>query len=69
MIAKECDRCGQLYRKPKKWPDFQVHWQHHEGGQKKGKWFDLCPDCQRELEDWLALASFPEEGDEEYETA
>ena len=69
MIANECDRCGQLYRKPSKWPDFQVHWQNPDKTAKsKGRWYDLCPDCQKALEDWLALYDFPEEEDD-YETA
>ena len=43
---------------------YQVHWQNlgYKQDKKKGHWFDLCPECQRELEDWIALDEFPKEG-------
>ena len=67
MRALGCDRCGELYRKPLKWPAYQVHWQNleYKKDKTKGHWFDLCPECQRELEDWIAMEEFPKE---EYET-
>ncbi len=63
MIALECDRCGALYRKQSKYPEFQVHWQDVEHpGRKNGKWYDLCPECQKDLVDWVMMM------EDDYET-
>ena len=60
MVARKCDRCGALYeRYGKNRPALQVHLNRYPVA--KGLWYDLCPECQEKLEDWMALAEFEEE--------
>ena len=49
MIALKCDRCGKLFEREYV-PDITVHKYTHCYGEDR---FDLCPDCQKELERWL----------------
>jgi len=49
MTAKECDRCNTLY-KPECNPDIRINIYRHPYGDS---WIDLCPKCQKELEEWL----------------
>ena len=56
MRANKCDRCGKLFEREQiSVPDIRIeHYVHPYGG----NWLDLCPDCQRELENWLNNKSF-----------
>lgn len=47
--AYECDVCGDLFKR-KSIPDVVVVVYHHNYGETRK---DLCPKCQKELEDWL----------------
>lgn len=48
-LAKQCDRCGQLYQQTIT-PDIRINKYVHPYGDS---WIDLCPDCQKQLEMWL----------------
>ena len=49
--AKRCDRCGAFYAHPA-WDKrpMQVFMDERRGD---GKRYDLCPDCERKLVNWL----------------
>ena len=49
MNAKKCDRCGKLYERAYV-PDLTINEYIHGYGDKR---YDLCDDCQRNLEKWL----------------
>lgn len=49
MNAHECDRCGQLFKRPYV-PDITIRHYHHGYGEYR---LDLCDDCQKQLEKWL----------------
>lgn len=63
MIAKKCDRCGNLYEL-KYYPEMfgsgnirsdciEVFSRNKFGDKKKGKEYDICPDCAMALKMWL----------------
>jgi hypothetical protein len=47
--AYKCDVCGKLYTRACV-PDITINHYHHGYGSDR---YDLCPDCQKELETWL----------------
>ena len=47
--AYKCDVCGGLYTRECV-PDITVQKYTHYYGESR---YDLCPKCQKELEDWL----------------
>lgn len=47
--AYKCDVCGGLYTRECV-PDITVQKYNHGYGESR---YDLCPKCQKELEDWL----------------
>jgi len=59
MIARKCDRCGQLYEVPKPGELAGFTWLHgaeeefDPGEVQYGKSYDLCADCTSELSDWM----------------
>lgn len=50
MDAKKCDRCGKLYARYDAVPDLSLIKYVHPFGDSR---IDLCPDCQKMLEDFL----------------
>ena len=48
--AYQCDVCGKLFTRDCV-PDITINQYHHGYGDMR---YDLCPDCQKELEDWLS---------------
>ena len=48
-LAHECDVCGTLFKRESV-PDIGVIVYHHGYGETRK---DLCPKCQKELENWL----------------
>lgn len=48
--AKRCDRCGAFYPHPG-WDKFVMIRADEWRGD--GKTFDLCPDCERKIVDWM----------------
>lgn len=52
--AKKCDRCGKLYEKYDTYEDNGIIFtcgDNEEGG--TGDKIDLCPDCMKELKNWI----------------
>ena len=47
--ADKCDVCGKLFTRDCV-PDITIHRYYHGYGAER---YDLCPDCQKELETWL----------------
>ena len=47
--AYKCDVCGSLYTRDCV-PDITIRRYIHSYGEHR---YDLCPKCQKELEDWL----------------
>ena len=47
--AYKCDVCGKLFTRDCV-PDITIHRYYHGYGAER---YDLCPDCQKELETWL----------------
>ena len=50
MIAVKCDRCGKLYENPEYTQDITVSKYIHPYGNNQ---YDLCPECQKKLEEFL----------------
>lgn len=60
MIAHKCDRCGKLYESYNMDENYleinamyTLNRDMHKGGRHEHGPFDLCPDCSKELVDWL----------------
>lgn len=48
--ALRCDRCGKFYATPICVSDLRVNGYTHPYGDR---WYDLCADCQKDLERFL----------------
>lgn len=48
MIIKKCDVCGEAYEIYT--PDIRINVYRHPYGDE---WLDLCPKCQKKLEEWI----------------
>lgn len=60
MIAHKCDRCGKLYESYNMDENYleinaiyTLNRDRHKGRRHEHGPFDLCPDCSKELVDWL----------------
>lgn len=49
MTAYECDRCGALFKRNCV-PETTITIDQHPNGLQR---LDLCPKCQKELENWI----------------
>ena len=49
-LARKCDKCGAFYDNKDVKPDLMLRKYKHGYGEEV---IDLCPDCQRILEEWV----------------
>lgn len=54
MTAYECDRCGALFKRNCV-PKTTITIDQHPNGFER---LDLCPKCQKELENWIGGLQF-----------
>ena len=60
-VASKCDRCGLLYEQLKAVPNLRlIHYYHPFGDER----YDLCPECQKELEEWIKAKQKKLRGDQ-----
>lgn len=50
MVARQCDACKKFYEKPMFYPIIQIKM---DRGIQKPRYFDLCDECQKKLEDFV----------------